>query len=148
MVQCTLFFLKNRKRAPLTSHQLTHLVRILLRTYVGISCQPPKKWCRQWYLELMLSKQDGIDQDDAIIDKSLIDSTYSINRNENLTKNDSDSKLRKSIDKTDDTSKGNNKHTDEEEWTTTTPGRTKPKNNNTVASTESIITTIEGIFET
>jgi hypothetical protein len=86
------------------------------------------------------------DQDDAIIDNSSIDSTYSTNRDENPMKNALDSKLRRIIDKT---SKDNDKkHTDEEGWTKTTPGRTKPKNSNAVASTESIITTIEGNIET
>jgi hypothetical protein len=87
------------------------------------------------------------DQDDAIIDNSSIGSTCSTNRKENTTKNDSDQILRKILAKTTNTRKGNN-HTDEEGWTTTTPGRTKPKNSNTVASTESIITTMEGNFET
>jgi hypothetical protein len=87
------------------------------------------------------------DQDDAIIDNSSIDSTYSTNHKENPMENDSASRLRKILDEKVDTRK-DNKHTKEEGWTITTPGRTKPKNRNTVASTESIIMKIEGNFET
>ena len=86
------------------------------------------------------------DQDDAIIDNSSLDSTYSNNRNENPTKNAIATQTRK-ISKKNTSTSNNNEHTDEEGWTTTTPGRTKPKNINKGSSTESIITTIEGNFE-
>jgi hypothetical protein len=86
------------------------------------------------------------DQDDAIIDNSSLDSTYSNNRNENPTKNAIATRLGK-ISKKNTSTSNNNEHTDEEGWTTTTPGRTKPKNTNKGSSTESIITTIDGNFE-
>jgi hypothetical protein len=70
----------------------------------------------------------------------------SFNRNEIPMKNDQDSTLGKIWTKT--TCNNNKTHTDEEGWTTTSPGKRKPrKNNNKVASIESIITTIDGSYD-
>jgi hypothetical protein len=83
-------------------------------------------------------------KDDSITDSLSIGTTSSFNRNEIPRKNDEEPKLlNNTIKTTQDTD------TNEEGWTTTSPGKKKPKdnNNNKTASTESIITSIDGNFD-
>ena len=85
-----------------------------------------------------------LDNSDNRSDNHSIGSISSFNRNEIPAKNDKDMTLRKITTK----STSNNTAIDEEGWTTTGPGNTKPKNyNSKAASTESIITTIDGNFD-
>jgi hypothetical protein len=87
-----------------------------------------------------------LDKNDNSIDNRSIGSISSFNPNEIPTKNDQDSTLRRIWAKT--TVNTNKTHTDKEGWTTTSPGKKKPsKNNNRVASIESIITTIDGNYD-
>ena len=95
--------------------------------------------------------QSGWDfeHDDTVIDNVSVGTTSSFNRNENPTKNDEDPNLSKFLTKSTHTNAS--RHIDEEGWTTTSPGNKKPKNNindRNVASTESIIESIDGNFDT
>ncbi len=83
-----------------------------------------------------------IDNDDSSIDNHSTGSTFGINRNKNLMKNDQEPIKGNFLNKTTHKYMTN---TDEEGWTTTSPGKKKPKEKNSKgSSTESIIKTIEG----
>ena len=84
----------------------------------------------------------NFDNIDSIVDEISVGTNSSYKKNENTRKNDGEMILAKSATTHTGISHGNN--TDEEGWTMTSPGRKKPKDNNKVASTESIITTIDG----
>ncbi len=87
-----------------------------------------------------------IDKDDDSIDNVSTGSTFNTKRNENLLKNDQDSRLYNNLKKKATyNSKSITTHTDEEGWTTARLGKKKPKKtNNKGSSTESIIMSIEG----
>ena len=84
----------------------------------------------------------NFDSIDSIVNELSVGTNSSYKKNENPRKNDGEMILAKSATQHTDNSHDNN--TDEEGWTTTRPGKKKPKDNNNVASTESIITTIDG----
>ena len=83
----------------------------------------------------------NFDSIDSIVDELSVGTNSSYKKNENPRKNDGEMTLANSATQHTGISKDN---TDEEGWTTTRPGKKKPKDNNKVASTESIITTIDG----
>jgi len=142
----TLFVWNNLKRAPLFTNLLKQLVLDLRRTYVGLTL-----FSILFVVSTMVimpnTIQTGWDfgPDDSIIDNLSTGTTSSFKRNENLMENDGEHKLREiSTRKTHNYSTS----TDEEGWTTTSLGKKKPKkNNNQLASIESIITTIDSTFE-
>jgi hypothetical protein len=83
--------------------------------------------------------------DDNIIDNISKAATTSFKCSGIPTENDEDPKVYNIPTKVTHNHTTKNTDTDEEGWTTTSPGKKKPKNNNSsTASTESIITSIDG----
>ena len=85
----------------------------------------------------------NFDSIDSIVDQLSVGTNSSYKKIENPRKNDGEMILAKSATPHTGNNHDNN-NTDEEGWTMTSPGKKKPKDTNNVASTESIITTIDG----